>query len=199
MVVFWQHRRSHMGARILFFLLIAGALAAQEKMIQPRFADGNQLLRPEGYREWMFAGASIGMGYSKSESSPSNLPEAARFHNIYIQPEAYRHFKARGTFPDKTILVMEVLSAGSNASINRQGRFQDRFLGVEAAVKDEMRFPEKWAYFNFAGKDGKLLSQAKPFPKPACWQCHNEHGAADNVFVQFYPVLREAMTKLDRP
>lgn len=187
-----------MSVRMTPFVLILGVLAAQDKMVQPRFADGNQLVLPEGYREWMFAGANLGMGYSESGTSSSDLPKEARFHNIYIQPEAYRHFKAKGTFPDKTMLVMEVLSAGSNASINRRGRFADKFLGVEAAVKDEMRFPEKWAYFSFIGKDGKLLTQAKPFPKPACWQCHNEHGAADNVFVQFYPVLRDALTKLNR-
>jgi len=48
------------------------------------------------------------------------------------------------------------------------------------------------AYFNFIGSGGAPLAQAKPFAKQACWKCHNEHGAADNVFVQFYPVLREA-------
>jgi hypothetical protein len=130
------------------------------------------------------------MGYK--EGGPEREPT---FHNIYIQPEAFRYFKTNGTFPDKTILVMEVVSAGSNASINKRGRFGDRFLGVEAAVKDESRFPEKWAYFNFIGKEGKALPQARPFPKDACWSCHNQHGAADNVFVQFYPVLRDARPK----
>ena len=63
------------------------------------------------------------------------------------------------------------------------------------ALKDEKRFPEKWAYFNFIGSKAPPLPQAKPFPKEACWNCHNQHAAADNVFVQFYPVLREAKPK----
>ena len=35
------------------------------------------------------------------------------------------------------------------------------------------------------------LKAAKAFPKEACWNCHNEHAKTDNVFVQFYPTLRD--------
>ena len=129
------------------------------------------------------------MGYNE------NVPRTPTFHNIYIQPESYKQFAATGKFPDKTMLVMEVLTVGSSESINKHGQFQDRLLGVEVALKDEDKFPEKWAYFNFIGSDGKALPSAKAFPKEACWKCHNEHGAADNVFVQFYPVLREVAPK----
>ena len=100
---------------------------------------------------------------------------------------------ARGEgFLRGTVLVLELVSAGSQASINPAGHFEDRILGIEAALKDEKRFPEKWAYFSFIGPDGKPLAQARPFPKTMCWSCHHEHGAMDNVFVQFYPLLREA-------
>ena len=54
-------------------------------------------------------------------------------------------------------------------------------------------FPEKWGYFNFIGTGGKPLPQAKAFPRDACWSCHNQHATADNVFVQFYPVLRQGL------
>lgn len=172
-------------AAILF--LLTGLLSSQPKMAEPRYAEGNQLLRPEGYRKWIFVGSSLGMGYTEGTA-----PKAANFHNIYIQPEAFRQYEATGKFPDKTILVMEVVAPGTNASINRQGHFEDRFIGIETAVKDESRFPDKWAYFNFIRQEGGALTQAKAFPKQACWNCHNEHGAADNVFVQFYPVLRDA-------
>jgi hypothetical protein len=165
------------------WLLAAGPPAAG-----PQYDHEGRLLRPRGYREWKFIGANYGMGYSE-HAAPKKDPT---FHNIYIQPESFREFAATGRFPDKTILVMEVYRAGTNASINRQGAFQDAFLGVEAAVKDEQRFPEKWAYFNFIGGGGKEREAAAAFPKQACWSCHNEHGAADNVFVQFYPLLREA-------
>jgi hypothetical protein len=175
------------ASALVLLLLSAGALGAEEPMAQPRYSSGNHLVRPEGYREWIFVGANLGMGYS--EGQPKKDPA---FHNIYIQPEAYRHFARTGEFPDKTMLVMEIVARGTNASINKHGQFQDRFLGIEAAVKDASKFPEKWAYFSFVGPGGKALLEAKPFPKEACWSCHNAHGAVDNVFVQFYPLLREA-------
>jgi len=170
-----------------FLLALAAALGGEEKMAEPRYAEGNQLIRPEGYREWMFVGSNLNMGYTEGAK-----PKESRFHNIYIQREAYRQFALTGAFPDKTMLVMEVLTAGANASINKRGQFADRWVGVEVALKDEKRFPEKWAYFNFIGKGGEALGKATPFPKDACWKCHNAHGAVDNVFVQFYPVLRAA-------
>jgi hypothetical protein len=176
---------------LTLILVLAAALTSQEKMFQPRFEDNNQLVRPEGYREWMFVGSNLNMGYSEGPA-----PSESRFHNIYIQPEAYRQYAATGTFPDKTVLVMEVIAAGTNASINKKGQFEDRPIGIEVALKDEKRFAGKWAYFNFIGSGGSPLAQAKPFPKEACWNCHNQHAAVDNVFVQFYPVLREAKPKL---
>jgi len=179
-----------MTRALALIVTLAAALASQEKRYQPRFEDGNQLVRPEGYREWIFVGSNLNMGYSEDRA-----PKESRFHNIYIQPEAYRQYSATGKFPDKTVLVMEVIAAGTNASINKRGQFEDRPLGIEVSLKDEKRFPGKWAYFNFIGSGGAPLAQAKPFPKEACWNCHNQHAAADNVFVQFYPVLREAKPK----
>ena len=179
-----------MGTKLLAVLLTGvAALAAETKMVQPRFADGNQLVRPESYQDWIFVGSSLGMSYSQGTSSSGYAPD---FHNVYIQPEAYRQFASTGTFPDGTMMVMEIRSAGSNASINKQGHFEDKLTGLDVAVKSASHFPEKWAYFNFDGPNGSFLAQAKPFPKDNCWSCHNAHGAADNVFVQFYPVLREA-------
>ncbi len=155
---------------------------------EPRFSPKNELLRPEGYREWIFVGASLGMSYSEAGSA-SREP---RFHNLYLHPKAYQHYKRTGQFPERTILVMETLSAGSQTSINRQGHFEDRFTGLEAAVKDSSRFPGHWAYFNFTGPNQTLSPAAAAFPKEACWDCHHQHGETDNVFTQFYPVLRRS-------
>jgi len=180
-----------MTSRILtLLLLLTAALMSEQKMFEPRFSGDNQLARPEGYREWMFVGSNLNMGYTEGPA-----PTESRFHNIYIQREAFREYAATGRFPDKTVLVMEVIAAGTNASINKKGQFEDKPLGIEVALKDEKRFAEKWAYFNFIGKGGAALPEAKAFAKEACWKCHNEHAAADNVFVQFYPVLREARPK----
>jgi hypothetical protein len=180
-----------MASRLVaMVLLLAGALASEDLMVTPRYGADGALIRPEGFREWMFVGSNLNMGYSEGPE-----PKESRFHNIYIQREAYKQFAATGKFPDKTMLVMEVITSGTNASINKRGQFEDQSVGVEVALKDEKRFPDKWAYFNFIGPNRTQLAAAKPFAKDRCWKCHNEHGAVDNVFVQFYPVLRDAAPK----
>ena len=172
---------------ITIALLAAAALQAQT--LDPRFTDDNQLLRPNDFREWVFVGSSLAMSYDKEASTEEEHPT---FHNIYINPESYREHKTTGRFPERTILAMELFTPGSQESINRRGHFEDRSVGLEAAVKDSARFAESWAYFSFDLPDGKRADSAKAFPKAQCWSCHDEHAASDNVFTQFYPVLRKA-------
>ena len=148
--------------------------------------DGKQLLLPEDYREWPLVGASLGLSYNE----PGATPREPQFHNVYLDPGSYKQFRETGTFPDGAVLMMEVYSAAGKESINRQGSFADRFLRVEAAVKAPSRFEEGWAYFDFAGPEPKPRADA--FAKDRCWSCHNEHGATDNVFTQFYGPLRAA-------
>ena len=153
--------------------------------LKPAYQANGELVIPKGYRQWQFVGSNMGIGYDPSIKKGT-------FKNIYIQPQAFKAFKATGKFPDKTVLVMEIYSAGEKASPAKTGNFEDKFIGIEAAVKDEAKFPkEKWAYYNFIGQDGGELKAAKAFPKEACWNCHNEHAKTDNVFVQFYPTLRD--------
>jgi hypothetical protein len=59
------------------------------------------------------------------------------------------------------------------------------------AVKDKNAVDEEWAYYKFFDDRGRAVATAKAFGKQACWSCHREHGAKDNVFVQFYPRLRD--------
>lgn len=174
-------RASGMVPALALAVLLATSAGAEE----PRFTKSNELIRPEGYREWVFVGSSLGLSYQ--EDQPRRDPQ---FHNIYLRPDSYRHFMESGEFLDGTILVMEIATPATQVSINRHGQFQDQFVGIEAAVKDGSRFPEKWAYFNFMGENGEAKATAKAFPKDACWSCHNDHAATDNVFSQFYPVLR---------
>ena len=153
----------------------------------PRFTADRELIRPEGHREWIFVGASLGMSYDAEK------PKLATFHNVYLHPRAYQEYKKTGRFPERTILAMEVLTPQSQASINRQGQFEDQPVALEAAVKDSSRFPEGWAYFDFSRRGQASfpgIAAAAAFPKPACWSCHNQHARTDNVFTQFYPVLR---------
>lgn len=150
----------------------------------PQYTAEGQLVRPNNYREWVYLSSGLGMTYGP-------VAEAARdgnpmFDNVFVNPTAYQAFMATGKWPDKTIFVLEVRASGSKASINNGGRFQSNLAGIEAEVKDEKRFPSKWAFFGF----GASASPAKMLPTTAqCYSCHSTNGAVDNTFVQFYPTL----------
>ncbi len=107
------------------------------------------------------------------------------FDNVFVNAQAYKAFIQTGTWPDKTFLVLELRRAEGRGSINQKGNYQGARMGVEVHVKDEARFPGKWAFFGFDGD-----KPAKMIPTSAdCYSCHAAHTAVDNTFVQFYPTL----------
>lgn len=157
-----------------------------ETFAGPRYAADGRLQRPEGYERWVFVGASLGLSYSE-HARPSG---SDTFHHVYLDPEAYTHFARTGTFPDPTMLVLEIHRRADRGAPAKQGYFEGERLAVEIALKDSSRFEESWAYFDFSG--GKTVSE--PFNRRQCYSCHVEHAADDNVFTQFYPVLRRLKT-----
>ena len=139
------------------------------------------MLPPADYREWVYLTSGMDMSYTTKTNSMS------MFDNVFVNPEAYRAFVETGTWPDKTVMVLEVRGAQSRGSINLSGHYQGTdLMGMEVHVKDEGRFPGKWAFFDFdsSSVSGKLLPQSA-----SCYACHAQHGAVDTTFVQFYPTL----------
>lgn len=176
--------------------LFGGALLAlglgagvTNKMTVPSYDGAGNVIRPEGYRKWVFVGTSLGLRYM-GEGGTDDGPGS--FHNVYIQPEAYDAFVATGAFPEKTILAMEVYSSGTKEPKSglTGGFFGDQLTGFSTAIKDKERFPEGWGYASFMRDGSKLAATAEPFRKAQCYDCHHEHAATDNVFTQFYPLLR---------
>jgi len=183
--------REGVARRLLFVLAAAPLLGALGDAARPApgpaapaYDAAGALLRPQGYQRWIFVGASLGLSYSDGphEGGPGE------FHHVYLRPESYDAFRRTGRFPDKTMLVLELHEAAQKVAPSRHGLFEGRRLALEAAVKDVERFPDGWAYFTFG--DGSQPT-ATPFPRSRCFDCHREHAASDNVFVQFYPVLRD--------
>lgn len=170
---------------ILCSMVIANSIGASgEDLLQPKYS-GNNLIRPEGYREWVYLSSGLGMNYSPAAG------ESERFTNVFVPQWAYRDFAATGKWPDKTMFALEDRAAESKGSINKTGHFQTNLIGLAVEVKDESRFPDKWAYFGFS--EEAKTAEAKP--KQQCWQCHNDHGAVEHTFVQFYPTLKPIAQK----
>ena len=157
----------------------------------PQYTDGGELKLPSIFREWIFVGAALGLRYSEHGS----YEDEEKFTNVYITPPAYAQFQRTGTFPEKTMLAMAVYRQGKKKPLGKrklQGAFEGEFLAVELAVKDRANSKDAWTYFDFSPQEGQtaLRKSAKAFATNKCFDCHAEHGAVDNVFVQYYPALR---------
>lgn len=166
--------------------------AAKEGKKYYKFNDKGELVRPEGYREWIFVGTPVTP--NSLNNGKAAFPE---FHNVYIDPESFAHYSKTGEFREGTILIKELVSVGATQASSGNGFFEGEFIGLEATIKDSKQFPDEpgnWAYFSFTGKDYTLPYKdlATAFPAAACNSCHQATAADDWVFTQYYPVLRAA-------
>jgi hypothetical protein len=166
----------------LVAIFFSFALVAQTGVDGPQFTADGQLTFPKDYRQWTFLSSGLGMTYGPAASAD---PANPRFDNVFVNPSSYRAFIETGHWPDKTLFVLEIRSATGQGSINSAGHYQNELLGIEGEVKDEKRFPQKWAFFSFGGKDRATAHGADS----SCNSCHAQNAAVENTFVQFYPVL----------
>ena len=153
----------------------------------PEYNKDGELQRPANYRDWQFLTSGFGMNYAKGADGMDH----PMFTNVFVPQWAYSEFLKSGKWPDKTVFVVEERGSETKGSINKVGHFQTDLMGYGVEVKDETRFPDKWAYFNF--DEGSKSAQANP--KTACWQCHEDHAAVEHSFVQFYPTLKTVAKK----
>src|SRR5262249_49842011 len=84
-------------------LVVATMLGAAPVKPVAQFEGKDTLLRPEGYREWVFVGSSLGLRYEEGKKQPEQL----EYKNVYIDPAAYRAYKETGAFPQGTVLILE--------------------------------------------------------------------------------------------
>ena len=149
----------------------------------------DQLERPAGFREWVYVGTPVTPNDMNDGKAP--FPE---FHNVYIDPESWAHWKNTGKFREGTILIKELISVGSKTAPSGKGYFMGEFIGLEATIKSKRVFPNEpgnWAYFSFSTPDHKSLTKtSKAMPSAACNSCHAASAGDDFVFTQYYPVLR---------
>jgi Cu/Ag efflux protein CusF len=165
------------GAILLCLTLLAATASALE------YSREATLILPKDYRQWVFLTSSIGMSYDASAGPMTN----PNFENVFVNPVAYQAFLMTGTWPDKTVLILEGRGSDTRVSINKNGRVQTNVVAIAAHVKDSSH--GGWAFYDFGNgmqPEGTLL------PKSAdCYSCHEQNGAVDTTFVQFYPTLAE--------
>ena len=131
---------------IVIALFGLGGLAqnGQAPTSGPEYTSDGQMKLPENYREWVYLTTGFDMSYNPAMNMGHHM-----FDNVFVNPEAYKAFLNTGTWPDKTVMVLEGRGAQSRGSINKAGNFQGEVMGIEVHVKDEARFPGKVGFLRF--------------------------------------------------
>lgn len=162
---------------------------------QSLYSDEGELMLPRDYREWIQLGTSLGLTYgpaAPAEGSPR------LFDTVFVSPAAHAAFLAAGTWPDETVLVLEVRRSYTPESVQAGSLVAGDIVAIEAEVKDRPRYGGSgWRFFSFDSPSGARLDRASPIDMSApCYSCHVENTAVDNTFVQFYAPLFEVAQQL---
>src|SRR6266436_4274518 len=123
--------------------LVPGASAQPSTMAGATYTGDGRLEFPKDYRKWVFLSSGVAMSYV------DNAPRMSTFGNVFANPEAYDGFLQNGTWPDKTILVLDVRKAEQQSgAFLKNGRFQSDVVRIEAHVKDASR--GGWGFYIFS-------------------------------------------------
>lgn len=157
--------------------------AAAGSLAPISYSNDGKLQYPADYRQWIYLSTGLDMNYNTALPPGHHM-----FGNVFVNPQAWKSFQRTGTWPDKTVLVLEFRGGEGKGSIIKGGQYQgSEVMGLEVHVRDDARVADRWAFYSF--DDGK---EAEVIPQSAdCYACHKAHAAGDTTFVQFYPTLLE--------
>lgn len=150
-----------------------------------QFTTTGALHRPKDLDQWVFLGASLGMGYNGAKFN-ANSP--GQFQVVLMEPKAYRRFVAEGEYPDGSMFLLSFYETEQQLSINRSGFVQGELSNFEIHLIDRRRSTEGRIFYPFSKAD----TQAAALPAGnECVTCHVRHGAFNGTFAQFYPAIRD--------
>jgi hypothetical protein len=171
-------------------LLISAAAIADAHEYTATFNGDGEMIRPAGWREWVFVGSPTTPNSLNGGAAP--FPE---FHSVYLDPQSWAHYKETGTFREGTMFAKELSLVGDTAATSGIGFFNGKMQGFEIAHKDSEKYSKEsggWAYYSFGHHDEPYENSAAAMANAACAACHTAAAAEDMVFTQYYPILRAA-------
>lgn len=163
----------------------------------PQFNAQGELVQPTGFRQWVFIGSPLTP--NGLNAGNAGFPE---YHNVYVEPAAFNHYRETGEWPEGTMMVKELqlvqpgqFDDGSRVEPSGRGYFPAQVNGLDVSVKDSARFgdTDNWGYFNFGHNAPPYLASAPAAPAEACAGCHIDNAHEDMVFVNFYKSILDPL------
>lgn len=158
----------------------------------PQFTDDGRLIKPADWQSWVMVGASVGLSYSEPVSFQPPAPDDSpgTFHNIYMQPWAYRSFRETGEFQEGTMFILAMYPPENDRIPARRGWYEGDGRLAEIHLKQEGLHETGWGFYGYGREDdsAELIDGSA-----SCYSCHAEETVYDHVFVQFYPALRDKL------
>ena len=147
---------THRAGTPLLALLSALAWPLAATAEAPSFNTAGELERPADFREWVFLTSGLDMFYGPAAQAPNaDGTRPSVFTNVYVTPPAYREFMRSGTWPDKTMFILEVRRAETAASIDNVGQVAGR------AARDRVGSERRRTVRRQAGKERLGLLQLR--------------------------------------
>ena len=186
-----------MKRKLLAFLAVAATAAgAAAVAVQPdetldiaRVTAEGKLQKPADLENWVFLGASLGMGYNPGSF---NAARPGQFQVAMMEPTAYRYFVKTGRYAPGSMFLLSFYDADTQErSINQHGFTQAELTNYEIHLVDPDN-KEGHGFYMFSpdGASGEPVG-----PGSSCVRCHVQHGAFDGTFAQFYPTIRPRIPK----
>jgi hypothetical protein len=155
------------------------------------FTDDTGKIRvPEDYTSWEFLGAwSIA---AKGDDAKG----AKELHNVYASKGTIEAFRKTGQFPDKAVLVKEILTTETGRLTTGTASWATEYKGWFVMIKDtEGRFPDNklwgggwgWAWFDADDRENPVTKNYKT----ECISCHIPAKDDDWIYLRGYPVLQK--------
>jgi cytochrome P460 len=189
-----------LGSSLAVLLAISAGIAGCQGQAKgpsedemPQLTKDGSLTEPKDWETWVMVGSSTGLSYAAPGAAPVAGAAPGMFHNVYMQPWAYREFIKTGAFPEGTMFVLSFYEASRKSAPAKSGFYEgDRAPGIEVHLKQKGIDKSGWAFFGF----GDTASVGARIPGTAsCYSCHATEAAHDNVFTQFYPFMRERLAQ----
>ena len=177
-------------------LAVRGGEAVGGSDFSPYVDAAGNIRIPEGYREWVF----LGSWHIAPQRDIDDSAGAAGFHNVYMQASAVKAYRETGKFPDGAVIVKELLKSETGDLTTGEVSWATEVEGWFVMVKDtEGRFPASplwgngwgWVLYNADDPDNTVTRNWRT----DCLGCHTPAKRTDWVFVEGYPILRDAGSK----